>query len=68
MLRDCKNLDAEGIKLTYGIEFLEKGAVYDFTYDQTFRSLADWIIFNNEQNAEDDYDDDQYGDFSDEDY
>jgi len=68
ILHDTKNMDAAGIKLQYGIEFLAGGAVYDFAYDEEFKSLTEWIIFNNEQNAEDDYDDYDDGDFADEDY
>lgn len=68
ILRDTKNMDAEGVKIQYGIELLDSGEVYDYTYDETFESLAEWVIFNNEQNAEDDYEDDRHGDFKDEDY
>jgi len=48
-VNEVKRLDNDEVKSLYGIELLDKGRVYDPTYDKSFDTVAQWAEFNIEQ-------------------
>jgi len=49
IVNEVKRLGEDEVKDLYGIELLEKGKVYDPTYNKTFDTVAEWAGFNVEQ-------------------
>lgn len=49
LINEINRLSDEEIKILYGIELIEKGKVFDTTYDRTFDSINEWAMFNIEQ-------------------
>lgn len=65
---DIIGLTPEHIKSIYGFEFLDTGKIRDTTYDKVFNTLTQWVVFNHEEDEDDDYNDTHsYGKFDDED-
>ena len=49
IVSEISRLSEEEVKSTYGIELLEKGKVFDPTYDKEFETIGEWATFNVEQ-------------------
>lgn len=49
VIGEVHRLSEEEVKSLYGIELLEKGKVYDPTYNKTFDTVGEWAAFSLEQ-------------------
>lgn len=49
VLHDVKGRSTEEIEAMFGIQLNDDGTVYDPTYHQYFKSIADWAWFSAEQ-------------------
>jgi hypothetical protein len=50
ILHDFHHLTTDEFISRYGVEINEDGSVYDSTYNKSFPSLGDWVMFEAEQN------------------